>query len=152
MTIMRLPSLVLSYVVQVAAGAIPDRCAPMQRVCAWGGVRGPSEKQGRALEPRRYKGDGAGHGLIDGHGAGVDLHGILGGTQGRIGAAHVTGVAVFHLRQHLCLIAAQFQPTPMGADLSTGGDIELNLRLGANDRADVAAIQHRAAVRRAKRR
>ena len=64
-------------------------------------------------------------------------------------AAHVAGVALFDLCQNGfkwlgCGIAAQFQPSAMGANVGACSDVKLDLGLGANDRANVAPIQHSA--------
>ena len=51
-----------------------------------------------------------------------------------------------HFGQNARFVAANLEPTAMGADLRGGGDKEFHLGLGADHRADVTPVQHRPAV------
>ena len=77
------------------------------------------------------------------------MHRVVGGLQRSGGAAHVAGVSRADVREdlglvHLFAATAQFERPAPGALLGRGRDVELHLGLGADHRADVAPVQHRA--------
>src|SRR3712207_942752 len=78
--------------------------------------------------------------LVDGEVARVDLDGVVGGLQRRVLALHVLLVAQQLVLQRDLVVGAQLVGAAAGALLGAGGQEDLQLGVGRDDRADVAAL------------
>ena len=95
-------------------------------------------------EARLDQRDGGGDGVLDPHRGGVEQHRILGRAQRRRRPRGIPRIALAQLDQHLGGVGAQLGRAAGGAGLGAGDDLQLDLGLGANDRADVTPVKDRA--------
>src|SRR3546814_337531 len=132
-------------------GRWPERAGAM--VCAMAELNTAGGGAGRAgaLRAALDQCDRPGLSLVDGQVAGVEEIGIRSPLQGRGGAAHVAFVAGLDVYQDVLIVdpgaaGVQLLEAAAGADFRPGSDEQLGLGVGGDDGADVAAVEHGAAV------